>query len=75
MAFGDSVCRLRFVMAHSSPKLVVHFHSSMGEGKGIADESWGLDNVRVFSQRFCAVIWKNGATGRRHLAKMVIFRS
>jgi hypothetical protein len=27
--------------------LKLNFHSSLFEGKGIADESWGLDNVRV----------------------------
>ena len=45
--FGDSIYPLAFVFAHSGSKLTLNFSSSLFEGKGIADESWGLDNVRV----------------------------
>ena len=45
--FGDSVYHLTFTFAHAGDTLILHFSSSLFEGKGIADESWGLDNVRV----------------------------
>jgi hypothetical protein len=45
--FGDSIYALEFVFAHSGRTLTVNFRSSLFEGKGTADESWGLDNVRV----------------------------
>lgn len=45
--FGDSIYHLAFTFAHSVETLVLHFSSSLFEGKGIADESWGLDNMRV----------------------------
>src|SRR5215831_1378424 len=47
--FGDSTYHLRFNFPHAGDKLVLHFSSSLGEGKGTDDESWGLDNVRVSS--------------------------
>jgi hypothetical protein len=45
--FGDSVYPLRFTFPHSGSDLTIEFSSSLFEGKGVADESWGLDNVRV----------------------------
>jgi hypothetical protein len=48
--FGDSIYRLTFTFAHTSDTLALNFSSSLFEGKGIEDESWGLDNVRGFEQ-------------------------
>jgi hypothetical protein len=45
--FGDSIYHLTFTFAHTSGTLALNFSSSLFEGKGIEDESWGLDNVRV----------------------------
>jgi hypothetical protein len=45
--FGDSIYRLSFTFAHTGNILALNFSSSLFEGKGIADESWGLDNMRV----------------------------
>jgi uncharacterized protein (TIGR03437 family) len=45
--YGDSTYHLTLTFAHTSGTLVLNFSSSMFEGKGTDDESWGLDNVRV----------------------------
>lgn len=45
--FGDSTYHLSFRFAHTGETLVLDFASSLFEGKGTGDESWGLDNVRV----------------------------
>jgi hypothetical protein len=45
--FGDSAYPLEFTFPHSGAALELNFSSSLFEGKGVADESWGLDNVRV----------------------------
>ena len=45
--FGDSVYHLEFVFKHADSQLVLEFGSDLFEGKGVADESWGLDNVKV----------------------------
>ncbi len=45
--YGDSIYRLAFTFAHTGDTLAVNFSSSLFEGKGTDDESWGLDNVRV----------------------------
>ena len=45
--FGDSIYHLEFTFAHSARALTLNFISSLFEGKGTADESWGLDNVRI----------------------------
>jgi hypothetical protein len=45
--FGDSIYRLGFTFADSSSVVALNFHSSLFEGKGTDDESWGLDNVSV----------------------------
>jgi uncharacterized protein (TIGR03437 family) len=45
--YGDSTYHLTFTVAHTGEALALDFSSSMFEGKGTDDESWGLDNVRV----------------------------
>jgi hypothetical protein len=45
--FGDSVYRLSFAFPHTADRLVLDFAGDLFEGKGIEDESWGLDNVTV----------------------------
>jgi hypothetical protein len=45
--FGDAVYRISFAVPHSMPSVVFEFSSSLVEGKGLADESWGLANVVV----------------------------
>jgi hypothetical protein len=45
--FGDSIYRLEFAFAHSQKAVTINFTSSLFEGKGTEDESWGLDNVEL----------------------------
>ncbi len=45
--FKESVYHLSFTFDHAEPTIIVQFGSSLYEGKGTADESWGLDNVVV----------------------------
>jgi hypothetical protein len=45
--FKDSVYHLSFEFPHTRSTLTLEFGSSLFEGKGTADESWGLDNVVV----------------------------
>jgi hypothetical protein len=45
--FGDSIYSLEFSFPHLGPALKLDFRGSLFEGKGLADESWGLDNVRL----------------------------
>jgi hypothetical protein len=45
--FGDSVYHFDFVFPHSASNMTLHFSSTLFEGKGTADESWGLDNVGI----------------------------
>jgi hypothetical protein len=45
--FKDAIYHLEFSFAHSADSLQLDFSSSLFEGKGTPDESWGLDNVRV----------------------------
>jgi hypothetical protein len=45
--FKDSTYHLSFQFPHAQPALALEFGSSLYEGKGTADESWGLDNVVV----------------------------
>jgi uncharacterized protein (TIGR03437 family) len=47
--YGDSIYHVSFNFPHASDTLVLNFSSSLFEGKGTDDESWGLDNVRVSS--------------------------
>ncbi|HJZ95702.1 MAG TPA: hypothetical protein VKE70_04305 [Candidatus Solibacter sp.] len=47
--YGDSIYHFIRSFAHTGNTLILHFSSSLFEGKGSADESWGLDNVRVTS--------------------------
>jgi len=55
--YGDVIYHLTFTFPHAGDTLVLNFSSSMFEGKGTDDESWGLDNVRVSSNqdKFVAV--------------------
>jgi len=45
--FQDCTYRLQYSFPHTEEKVTILFNSSLFEGKGIADEAWGLDNVRV----------------------------
>src|SRR5258708_15442121 len=45
--YGDSTYHIASVFPHSEGSLVLEFSSSLFEGKGVEDESWGLDNVVV----------------------------
>jgi len=47
--YGDSIYHLTFRFPHRSDTLILYFSSSLFEGKGTDDESWGLDNVRVWT--------------------------
>jgi hypothetical protein len=49
--YGDSIYHLTFTFPHTKDVLVLNFSSSLFEGKGTADESWGLDNVRVSTNK------------------------
>jgi hypothetical protein len=46
-SFYDATYRLQYTFAHSAGNVRLDFTSSLFEGKGTADESWGLDNVKV----------------------------
>ena len=45
--FKDSVYHLSFEFPHTGSTLTLEFGSSLFEGKGTPDESWGLDSVTV----------------------------
>jgi hypothetical protein len=45
--FGDSTYHLSFTFPHDADTLVLEFSSDLFEGKGVDDESWGLDDVKV----------------------------
>jgi hypothetical protein len=45
--FKDSIYQLSFEFPHTGATLSLEFTSSLYEGKGTRDESWGLDNVTV----------------------------
>lgn len=45
--FGDSIYHFSFTFPHEADALTLEFASDLFEGKGIEDESWGLDNVKV----------------------------
>ena len=45
--YGDATYHLTFTFPHMDETLVLHFASSLFEGKGTEDESWGLGKVRV----------------------------
>ena len=45
--FYDGIYHFQFTFAHRGSNVTLNFHSSLFEGKGTADESWGLDNVSV----------------------------
>lgn len=45
--FGDAIYHFEFTYPHDRNQLEIEFCSSLFEGKGTDDESWGIDNVRV----------------------------
>jgi hypothetical protein len=45
--FHDGIYRLQFTFAHTGSNVMLNFRSSLFEGKGTVDESWGLDNVSI----------------------------
>ncbi|MBV9850502.1 MAG: hypothetical protein JO250_12585 [Armatimonadetes bacterium] len=45
--YGDSISHLSYMLTSAASALRFDFHSSLFEGKGTEDESWGLDNVRL----------------------------
>jgi hypothetical protein len=45
--FGDAIYHLEFSFPHDQESLDLDFTSSLFEGKGTDDESWGIDNVRI----------------------------
>ena len=45
--FYDGIYRLQFTFGHTGSNVTLNFRSSLFEGKGTRDESWGLDNVSV----------------------------
>jgi hypothetical protein len=45
--FADSIYHFSFTFAHANEAVVIEFASSLFEGKGTEDESWGLGKVRV----------------------------
>jgi hypothetical protein len=45
--FGDSIYQLKFTFSHTADTLALDFASDLFEGKGTADESWGLDDVKI----------------------------
>jgi hypothetical protein len=49
--FTDSIYHLSFAFSHTASTLKLEFGSSLFEGKGTQDESWGLDNVVVSMSR------------------------
>src|SRR5262245_55872191 len=53
--YGDSIYHLSFNFPHQGDTLILNFSSSLFEGKGTPDESWGLDNVRVSSNSDAAI--------------------
>ena len=63
--YGDAIYRLTFTFAHRGETLVLHFSSSLFEGKGARDESWGLDNVIVSVPDASVVLPKSIGPERR----------
>jgi len=53
--YGNSIYHVSFNLPHTSDTLILNFSSSLFEGKGTDDESWGLDNVRVSSNSDAAI--------------------
>ena len=45
--FCDSIYRFQYHFTHTGSAVTLNFRSSLFEGKGTTDESWGLDNVVV----------------------------
>lgn len=57
--FHDSIYRLQYTFAHTGGNVTLKFSSSLFEGKGTADESWGLDNVIVTTVPLSAANTRN----------------
>jgi uncharacterized protein (TIGR03437 family) len=53
--YGDSIYHLSFNFPHTADTLILNFSSSLFEGKGTDDESWGLDNVHVSTNSDAAI--------------------
>jgi hypothetical protein len=45
--FRDAIYHLQYKFLHQGSSVAIRFHSSLFEGKGTGDESWGLDNVSI----------------------------
>ncbi len=45
--FRDAIYRLNYTFPHATNRVKINFTSSLFEGRGSADEAWGLDNVIV----------------------------
>src|SRR5262249_40543801 len=45
--FNDGSYRLQYTFANQGSNVTLNFRSTLYEGKGTADESWGLDDVSV----------------------------
>jgi hypothetical protein len=65
--FHDGIYRLQFTFAHTGSNVTLNFRSGLFEGKGIADESWGLDNVSISTVLRTASVniyrpWRKAAT-------------
>jgi hypothetical protein len=45
--FGDAIYQFEFEFPHQQDTLGLDFSSDLFEGKGTADESWGIDNMRI----------------------------
>jgi hypothetical protein len=69
--FGDSTYHLEFSFPHAAGTLTLEFAGDLFEGKGTADESWGLDDVRVS----VGATGGDKATGRRDPMTPDDFRS
>jgi hypothetical protein len=48
--FADAIYHLSYTFPHASDNIVFEFTSSLFEGKGTADESWGLGKVQVMAE-------------------------
>jgi hypothetical protein len=49
--FRDAIYHFQYDFPHTNSTLSINFASSLFEGKGTADEAWGLDDVAVYARR------------------------
>ena len=54
--FKDSIYGMQFTFPHSAKELRLDFQSSLFEGKGPADESWGFANVVIETVPLAAMV-------------------